>query len=102
MLQMLKSTVFFLFLILLVILKVYINLLSVLCTLFYSETCHVATESAWVQSTITFVTVECSFSLIIGIKTPVAEFSTLRKQKNDFRIANHQAPHVLPLSVPKS
>lgn len=51
---------------------------------------------------IKFLTVECSFNLIIGIKMPVAEFSTLRKQKNDFRVANRQAPHVLSFSVPKS
>lgn len=91
------STVFFL-----MILKVFMNLLSVLCMLFYSERCHMATVLGYRVKSIKFITVECSFSLIIGIKWPVAEFSTLRKQKNDFRVANRQAPHVLSFSVPKS
>lgn len=61
-----------------------------------------ATVLGYRVKSIKFVTVECSFSLIIGIKRPVAEFSTLRKQKNDFRVANRQARHVLSFSVPKS
>lgn len=70
------------------ILKVFMNLLSMLCMLFYSERCHMTTVLGYRVKSIKFVTVECSFSLIIGIKRPVAEFSTLRKQKNYFRVAN--------------